>query len=210
MGLSFLVASDQFITCSFAQVLQIPIVRPIMIRELSNRMYGVNAYYLSMVTTTVTLFITYPIVVTLTSFWFFEFDEHGFGAMMDFMLIMILTAFAGGFWGFTFGSLMKNEVSATQLNMLFLIMFSFGGGFYANTGSGQNIAVRLISYISPMRYSTELLMSRVVAGKPGGDAVLELLGFTWGSPLCLALLSGFSLTCFIAGWIILLYKTKDY
>ena len=136
-------------------------------------MYGTTAYYLSMVTSTVTLFIMYPIVVTLSSFYFFQLDEHSFGAMMDWMLILTLTAFAGGFWGFTFGTLMKNEVAATQLNMLFLIMFSFGAGFYANTGSGQNIVVQLISYISPMRYSTELLMSRVVAGKPGGEIVLD-------------------------------------
>ena len=71
MGLSYLVGSDMFITCSFAQVLQIPIARPIFIREVSNRMYGTTAYYLSMTTATVTLFIMYPIVVTLTSFYFF-------------------------------------------------------------------------------------------------------------------------------------------
>ena len=136
-------------------------------------MYGTTAYYMSMVTCTVTLFIMYPIVVTLSSFYFFQLDENSFGAMMDWMLILTLTAFAGGFWGFTFGTLMKNEVAATQLNMLFLIMFSFGAGFYANTGSGQNIVVQMISYISPMRYSTELLMSRVVAGKPGGEVVLD-------------------------------------
>ena len=80
------------------------------------------------------MFILYPIVLTLTSFFFYDFDEHSLGAMMDWMFILTLTAFAGGFWGFSFGSLCKNEVTATQLNMLFLIMFSFGGGFYANTG----------------------------------------------------------------------------
>ena len=60
-------------------------------------MYGTTAYYLSMVTSTVTLFIMYPIVVTLSSFYFFQLDEHSFGAMMDWMLILTLTAFAGGF-----------------------------------------------------------------------------------------------------------------
>ena len=140
---------------------------------MSNHMYGTTAYYLSMVTSMVSLFIIYPIIVTLSSFYFFQFDESSFGAMMDWMLILTLSAFAGGFWGFTFGTLMKNEVAATQLNMLFLIMFSFGAGFYANTGAGQNFVVQLISYISPMRYSTELIMSRVVAGKPGGEVVLD-------------------------------------
>lgn len=59
-----------------------------------------------------------------------------------------------------------------------------------------------------MRYSTELLMSRVVAGKPGGDVVLEQLGFTWGDPTCVVLLIGFTLVCFIVGWLSLLWKTR--
>ena len=136
IGLAFLVASDQLITCSFAQVLQIPIARPIFIREVSNRMYGTSAYYLSMVTATVTLFILYPVVVTLTSFYFFDFDESGIDAMLIWMSVLMLTAFAGGFWGFSFGTFMDNEIAATQSNMLFMILFSFGAGFYANTGSG--------------------------------------------------------------------------
>jgi len=210
LGLSFLVCSDQFITCSFAQVLQIPIARPIFIREVSNGMYSTSAYYLSMVTATLTLFILYPIVVTLTSFFFFRFDDSTFGAMLDWMMVLVLTATAGGFWGFTFGTFMKNEVTATQLNMLFLIMFSFGAGFYANTGEDQNLAVRIISYISPMRYSTELLMTRVLAGKPGSDEVLDLLGFTWGSFACVNLLLGFIFGCFIIGWVTLLWKTRNY
>lgn len=129
---------------------------------------------------------------------------------MDWMFILTLTAFAGGFWGFTFGTLMKNEVAATQMNMLFLIMFSFGAGFYANTGAQANFVVQAITYISPMRYSTELLMRRVVAGKPGGDAVLDALGFTWGSTTCVMLLIGFIFACFIAGWAVLLWKTREY
>ena len=129
---------------------------------------------------------------------------------MDWMFILTLTAFAGGFWGFSFGSLCKNEVTATQLNMLFLIMFSFGGGFYANTGDQVNFVVQIITYISPMRYTTELLLNRVLAGKQGGDFLLELLGFTWGNSLCVMLLLNFIFVCFAGGWLILLYKTRHF
>ena len=131
-------------------------------------MYSTTAYYLSNATSIITLFIAYPICVTLSSFFFYRLDESSIGAMFDWMYVLLLTAFAGGFWGFMFGSIMKSEVMATQLNMLALIVFSFGGGFYANTGDGQNYIVQLISYVSPIRYSTELLLRRVVAGKQGG------------------------------------------
>lgn len=105
---------------------------------------------------------------------------------------------------------MKNEVSATQLNTLFIIMFSFGAGFYANTGEDQNFVVQFITYISPLRFTTELLMRRVLAGKAGGAVVLELLGFTWGASACYTLLGFFSIECFIVGWISLVYKTHKF
>lgn len=82
-------------------------------REVSNRMYTATAYYMAQATASVCMFILYPIVATLTSFYFFGLQDHSFGAMLEWMLILTLTALAGGFWGFAFGTFMKNEVAAT-------------------------------------------------------------------------------------------------
>ena len=57
-----------------------------------------------------------------------------------------------------------------------------------------------------MRYSSELLMSRVLAGKQGGDIVLSEFGYTWGSSTCVILLLSFTFTCFIIGWVTLVIK----
>ena len=173
-------------------------------------MYTTTSYYMALSTATVLMFILYPIVVTITSFYFFGLDSSSFGDMLAWMAILMLTAIAGGFWGFSFGTFMKNEVVATQLNMLFLIMYCFGAGFYANTGSGMNFVVRFISWISPMRYCTELLVSFVLAGKPGGEVVLETFGFTWGTATCTLLLILWIITCFLVGWISLLWRTRNY
>ena len=45
-------------------------------------MYGTTAYYMAMATQMMTLFPIYPIMVTLTSFWLFDLDEHSFGNML--------------------------------------------------------------------------------------------------------------------------------
>ena len=117
-----------------AQCLHIPKSRPIFTRELSSRMYGVSAYYLAFFTSTVSLTTLYPVIVTLTAFYWFGLDDSSFGAMLAWMGIMTATALAGGFWGFTLGTYMKNDVTASQINILFIIMFSFGAGLFANTG----------------------------------------------------------------------------
>ena len=173
-------------------------------------MYGVTAYYLAFFTSTVSLIALYPILVTLTAFYWYGLDDSSFGAMLAWMGIMTATAFAGSFWGFSLGTFMKNDVTASQINILFIIMFSFGAGLFANTGQGVNFVVQMITYISPMRYCTELLTARVLEDKPGSDYVLELFGFTWGQGTCITLLIFFAVACFFAGWLSLLWKTRDY
>lgn len=74
LGLAFMVGSDQFITMSFAQVLAIPVARPIFMREIANRMYSPTSYYLASCTASILTFILYPIISSLVSFYFFGFD----------------------------------------------------------------------------------------------------------------------------------------
>jgi len=71
LGLAFQAASDQFIMMSMAQVLQIPIARPIFEREVGNRMYTPSAYYLAHVGAGLIIFVTYPLVTGLISYWNF-------------------------------------------------------------------------------------------------------------------------------------------
>jgi len=41
----FLASSDQFIICSFAMVLQIPLGYPVYKREMGSHMYSASAYF---------------------------------------------------------------------------------------------------------------------------------------------------------------------
>ena len=123
------------------------------------------------------------------------------------MMILVLTAFTGSFWGFMFGTFLESEKNAISLNILFLILFTFGGGLYVNTGEGMNLFVALISALSPMRYSSELLLRQILKEKSGAFFMLESLGFTWGNTACVQRLLLFSFTCFIVGWISLVLRT---
>jgi len=39
-----------------------------------------------------------------------------------------------------------------------MIIYSFGSGVYANTATGANIFVRMMTWLSPLHYGTELLL----------------------------------------------------
>ena len=73
LGLAFMTGQDQFITMSFAQVLQIPVARPVFMREISNRMYGTTSYYMASIAVSLFTFGLYPLISSLVSFPFFGF-----------------------------------------------------------------------------------------------------------------------------------------
>ena len=125
-------------------------------------MYTSTAFFMATATASLLTFFLYPVISTLTSFYWFELDNGDFHHMLDWMSVLILTAFAGSLWGFALGTFVKSEVTAIHINLMFAFFYNFGGGFVANLKEGQNIVIKGISYISPMRYSSELLMRRII------------------------------------------------
>ena len=62
-------ASDKFIIMSFAQVLQIPIARPILNREVKSGLYSPTAYYVATTIASLFAFMLYPLFESLLSYW---------------------------------------------------------------------------------------------------------------------------------------------
>ena len=71
VGLSFFIVSDCFITMSFAQVLQVPILKPVYYREKKAGMFSASAYFLSsFMTSSITLFF-YPLCTSMITYYIF-------------------------------------------------------------------------------------------------------------------------------------------
>ena len=172
-------------------------------------MYKSSAYYIATTVASIMTFLFYPILVSLVSFWMLGLDDSSFAAFLDWTLILSLTASCGFSFGLMMGTFISNENAAIQTNLLFGMIFSFGGGMYANTGEGSSLLVRAISWVSPMRYSSELLMRRVIFEKPGNEYVLEYLGFTWGKSTCYTGLVLFTVICFFTGWLSMLIRYRN-
>ena len=204
LGLAFLAASDQFIMMSMAQILQIPVARPIFEREIANRMYSVSAYYLASTLASLFVFFLYPIFTAVISYWYFGFESPDWPGCLDWMATLGLMSFVGSLWGFSFGTFFRNEMNALQFNLVFILIFNLGAGHVANIGEGVNYFAKFISTVSPVRYGTEMLMSRIVKGTPAEKIVLLNLGYTCGDQYCIVVLLGTCLLLFLVGWANLL------
>ena len=116
---------------------------------------------------------------------------------------------AGFSFGMMLGTIISDENTAISVNLLFAMLFSLGGGMYASTGDGANPLIKVISYISPIRFSSELLLRRIMHGKLGEEAVLNQFGYTWTPQNCVLALITFTLVSFFSGWIIIAFKYRN-
>ena len=201
LGLAFQAASDQFIMMSMAQVLVIPMTRPIFEPEVANRMYSISAYYLAQVVAGFAVFFLYPMFTTVISYWWLGLENQDWNGMFDWMGVLCVPAFLGALWGFTLGTFFRDNMKALSFNFVFLNIFNMGAGASVNISSGVGWVPWLISYISPIRYGTEMLISRVLQNKPYAKPVMISLGYTLGDEKCLMAAAIISVILFFTGWL---------
>jgi hypothetical protein len=179
----------------------IPAVFPIYKREVMNNMYRPWPYFIMRVIMSAFTFLIYPFSITMTIIWFLGIPTLTFSYFIGFWLTMTLIALVGSALGLTVGALFPNPFTALNVNQMIIIIFTFGGGLYVNTGAGANILVRVISWISPLKYGCEMLLRKFLEGKPEiwVDHVLDDLGFTKGYAACVFILLTFYLLYLILG-----------
>ena len=68
-GLSFLMSNQLGISASMNVILQVPLQRPVMERELANKMYGPSAYFTARFFSNMLIQLLYPIIMILILFW---------------------------------------------------------------------------------------------------------------------------------------------
>ena len=209
LGLAFMSAGDQFIMMSMAQVLTIPMARPIFECEVANRMYSPSAYYLASVSAGFSVFFLYPMFTAIISYWWFGLDNPDWLGLLDWMGVLCILAFLGSLWGFTFGTFFRNEVHALSFNFVFIFIFNMGAGSYVNIGSGVGHFPLVVATLSPIRYGTEMLLARILQGKAFAKPVMLSLGYTLGDTNCLIAAAIISIVLFFTGWINLI-RTNSY
>ena len=112
LGCVFLVTSDQFIICSFAMVLMIPLAFPVYRREISSHMYSPSAYFWAATLSNSIIHVFYPLLVSMLTFWFYGFPVGGLKGFGAFFLIELVGAICGICFGQVIGSFVRTEYTA--------------------------------------------------------------------------------------------------
>lgn len=110
----------------------------------------------------------------------------------------------GIFWGTIF----TTEVDSLNSSLILILMFALGAGKFINLRNKSWI-LKFLSFISPMKYGTELILRVVLKGR-NDEAMFLLnhLGLNEGQWHCEKMILLFSILFFMIGWAVMVYKAR--
>jgi len=152
-GFWFFVGINQNITALFSVVLLFIVERPVFLREYANKAYGALPYFISKSMIEIPFQFIFPII-------FASITYFGVGMTKDlerfliFTLILVAVVVCSTSVGLLIGWMFDNASKATAGSMLVMMPYIIFGGYLVNLGSVYPW-LRWISYLSPIRYSTE-------------------------------------------------------
>ena len=140
-------------------IIQVPLLAPVMKRELANKMYTPTAYYLGLYTSNLVLELLYPMMLILILFWNISIAEtrHNF---LSLAMFGILTNMVFSAQGYFLGIMILDDNSAKIVNLMFIMFFITASGIFVNLRTA-NWVVKAISNISPTRFNSEGLFRAV-------------------------------------------------
>ena len=168
VGMVFFASMDSFLSPALSQIIQLPLLRPVFVREMSSKMYSSHVYFLANWFTSTLNLMMYPLITSAVSFWFLKMNESGFENYMRWLLTLSLSTLQGSTFGFMFGIIYNDIESAANVMSTIACCLTYTCGVYVNLKTGPWY-IRFMGYISPFRYTCEKLMRILLRGLPYVD-----------------------------------------
>lgn len=102
----------------------------------------------------------------------------------------ILVQLSASSFGYFLSSIFSQEETAVQMSSVFLMPMILFSGFFSNSGKFPDW-IGWLQYVSPMRYSLEIVVDNEFSSRNYGPHDVHLtsfLGFNLGLPLCFGIL----------------------
>lgn len=151
--------------------------------------------------------IFYPFVVGFGTFWFIDPFNQTNENLFKWIGVLFITAAIGSSYGFMVGCLFDNDQVGIIWMLYTVIVFDMGAGIFTNLRDA-NFVVKFLSYISPLNFANQLLMSRLLDLNPSKDIALEYYDFTYKESTCILVLIGYGVLYFLIGWVLLYIKSR--
>jgi hypothetical protein len=209
LGLSLLMNNNLFFSSAMIVILQIPLMVPVFKRELMNKMYSPTIYFLARFFSNLLLQLFYPLLFITCCIYGIgiELSATNILSLYGVGLLLNIQAVALAYLA---GVSRDDEDSARLFITFYAMVAMLGCGILSNLTSGW--FVKLIGYISPMRYGCEIIVRRFLDGvdKEVVDYLLDTLGYTYGEKICFLALTAYIVVFFFLALIVINIRNRKY
>jgi hypothetical protein len=169
IGVVFFCVTDQFLSISIGQVLQMPGIVSVFKRERLSHMYSSSAYYLAAIFTNSLIYMFQPIIYASFSFYFLEIKVDSpdmfYPTYMAWIKILILQALMGSTYGFMYSCIFENPIVALIMVHMGTLVPYFSAGFFTNLKtSNRQRFIEILGKLSPFKYACEAMIRTMLQG----------------------------------------------
>lgn len=183
LGFFFNCVNNLFINGLYTTIFYIPILKAILMREYSAKLYRISTFFLATICTLIIPAITYCFIFTNVLFWTIKLKKD-FNSLVEFFFMNFLNFLIGSTYGIFLGASLPDHLIFSVAPVI-LVLQTMGSGYYRNSGSFP-AAFKWLTYISPYRYALEIMIRiEDIDDEPGIATIYE---FDYGYEICIVVL----------------------
>lgn len=198
LGYCFNTTNNFFITGLFAALFMVPVVRKVLKREYSAKMYRVTTFYTQFMILILLPALLYSVIYVSILYFAIQIENSFKSFIIHLALNFFLFSFAECF-GTMCGAFFGDQLGLI-ISPLFFVLFLLGSGFFRSNDSFPS-AFRWLNYISPYRYMIELYLYLQKDFNQITSIVAEKMGYTIGVGNCIGILGGYFAVIVLLGFI---------
>jgi len=154
-GALFFTIISQIMSTLNGVLLTFPLERALLVREYSNGMYSVQAYYLGKLISALPFDIFFPLLFSCIAYWLVGLNS-AVSSFFLFIFGVVLTSMTAGSMGIMLGCMFPNAEVAVSLAPIVIIPFMLFAGFYVSLSSIP-VWLSWIQYISIFKWGLQAL-----------------------------------------------------
>jgi ABC-type multidrug transport system permease subunit len=202
MGFFFNNVNQFFINGMYTALFAIPVVKNILKREYSAKLYRISTFFLAYIIASLINSLMYAIIFTPITFFstnlLMQSTEENLTVFSTFFCLDFSIYTLGQFFGLLLGGSLPEHV-CFMVSPLMFILFMLGAGVYRGNSSLPNF-VSWLFYISPYKYFLELELKNFKNFNEITKRIPDLLQFNYGLEVCIPALIGTMMTVLILGY----------
>lgn len=186
LGLCFNITNNFFINGMFTSLFMVPVIRRLLKREYSAKLYSISAFYISFLFLLLLPAFLVSIIFSPVIYYSIQMEVTPI-LLLYFFCVNFFVYLLGELFGLACGAILGDQLSLV-VSPMFFVLFLLGSGFF-RTNNSFPAAIKWLNWISPYKYLIEIYLSIEQNYNLETNFIAEKMGYLTGVQDCIIILT---------------------